>query len=420
MDEQDLNNLEDLNSDPPQPPSAASKVMRGAIALFIVLIACSLGWYFAIHKPVAKKDTTIEKQATLVETIPAVMGEYPIEIEVMGQVKPAQSADLKAQVSGQILQTSPEFIPGGFLKKGDVILNIDPADYQLDIKSKEAALRQAKAALSLEMGKQAIAKDELKILQQTTGKTLSNTSLSLRKPQLEQAQADVAAAQVALDLSKLNLERTNLTAPFDALVVSKNVSTGDQITAQEALMTLAATNEYWVELSVPVKDLHWLKFPQSSETQGANARIYQDSQRGIREGRLIKNTGSLDSQSRLSTLIVAIQDPLLLAAQKQNAYPLILNDYVRVVLEGKTLKNVFKIPQTMIRDSQYLWIENNGKLDIRPVSIAYEDRNFSYITHGLKAGENIITSGIPAPIQGMDIQPSKTMVNTDNKESTAP
>lgn len=420
MDEQDLNNLEDLNSDPPQPPSAASKVMRGAIALFIVLIACSLGWYFAIHKPVAKKDTTIEKQATLVETIPAVMGEYPIEIEVMGQVKPAQSADLKAQVSGQILQTSPEFIPGGFLKKGDVILNIDPADYQLDIKSKEAALRQAKAALSLEMGKQAIAKDELKILQQTTGKTLNNTSLSLRKPQLEQAQADVAAAQAALDLSKLNLERTNLTAPFDALVVSKNVSTGDQITAQEALMTLAATNEYWVELSVPVKDLHWLKFPQSSETQGANARIYQDSQRGIREGRLIKNTGSLDSQSRLSTLIVAIQDPLLLAAQKQNAYPLILNDYVRVVLEGKTLKNVFKVPQTVIRDSQYLWIENNGKLDIRPVSIAYEDRNFSYITHGLKAGENIITSGIPAPIQGMDIQPSKTMINTDNKESTAP
>lgn len=417
MDEQDLNNLEDLNSDPAHPPSAASKIIRGAIALFIVLIACSLGWYFAIHKPVAKKDKAIEKQVTLVETIPAVMGEYPIEIEVMGQVKPAQSADLKAQVSGQILQTSPEFIPGGYLKKGDVILNIDPADYQLDIKSKEAALRQAKAALSLEMGKQAIAKDELKILQQTTGKTLSNTSLSLRKPQLEQAQADVAVAQAALDLSKLNLERTNLTAPFDALVVSKNVSTGDQITAQEALMTLAATHEYWVELSVPVKDLHWLKFPQSTENQGSRARIYQDSQRGIREGHLIKNTGSLDGQSRLATLIVSIQDPLLLHAQKQNTYPLIINDYVRVVLEGKTLKNVFKIPQTMIRDSQYLWIENNGKLDIRPVSIAYEDRNFSYITHGLKAGENIITSGIPAPIQGMDIRPSQAQ---DNKESKAP
>lgn len=360
-----------------------------------------------VNKPEAKKEFDHQKQTTLVEIISATPASQPIRIEVMGQVKAATQTDIKTQAAGKIIHAAPEFLPGGFFKAGEEMLRIDPADYELDVRIKSATLNQAKATMSLEMGKQSIAQDELRILEQTTGRKLDNSGLALRKPQYAQAKADVEAAKAALDLAELNLKRTGITAPFDAMVQTRNVNLGNSVSTQETLATLVRTDEYWIEISVPVQDLHWLELPDIQGKGGSKASIYLDGGRGLREGRLFKNTGTLDPQSRLATLIVSIPDPLLLQSKSKtkDTYPLVLEDYVRVTLHGKILENAFILPRAYIRDENKVWIEKDGKLIIRPVTIAHEDRNFSYVVDGLVAGDHIVTSSIAAPIEDMDIAP---------------
>lgn len=320
------------------------------------------------------------------------LGDYPVEIEVLGQVVPAKETILKAQVGGEIISVSDEFLPGGFFAEGDEILKIDPSDYELNVRMQRAMVEQMEAALKLEKGQQATAQDELRILQSTTGKKLRNTDLALRKPQLAQAKANLDSAKAQLSQAELNLERTVIKAPYNAILIVRNTNLGNVISSQDHLGTLVSTNTYWVEIDVPVSDMRWLDIP------GTKAKVHLDNRRGLREGSFLKMTGTLNEQSRLATMLVSVANPL-------EGAPLVLGDFVKVTLVGKTLEQAARIPQSWLRGANTVWIKKDGKLVIQPVSVAHKDRDFAYITSGIKDGDNVITSNIVTPVDGMRLQP---------------
>lgn len=404
-------------------PHTSSNLIRAGLAVLIVAIALMLAVYFTENKKETKKKTEKAPESTLVQTQSFTPGDHIIQITAMGQVAPSLSTDLKPRVSGEILRVASEFVPGGYFEKGETILEIDPADYKLEIEKKKAALQQAQADFDLEMGRQEIAKDELAVLQKSTGQKIGKTDLALRRPQLEQARANVEQAKADLALAELDLARTRLTSPFNALVSARNVNLGDVVSAQETLATLVSTDEYWIELSVPVHDMIHLTLPDAEGRGGSRATVMLDGNRGQRGGKLVRMTGTLDPQSRLVSMLVSVPDPLLLDyarsaymlllknrqgadifTQKTEKPPMVLGDYVQVALEGKTLHNAVRLPVPDLRDGNTIWIAHAGTLDIRKVSIAYRDRDYAYITAGITPGDVVITSDIPAPIAGMPIR----------------
>ncbi len=367
------------------------------IIVFAILGAAGLTAYYFVKSPAhTEKKAVIEINKIIVNTKPVILGTYPVKIEVMGQVVPAHETALKSQVSGEIINVAGEFIPGGFLQKDEQILQIDPANYALDIKVKKAALRQVRAALKLELGRQEIAKKELEIIKQSTGKEFSNSSLALRQPQLEQARANIESAKASLELSELNLARTKIKAPFNALIAKRNSDIGDIISSQEILATLVNTDEYWVNVEIPIHNIRWLE-------DNAQAIISLDGNRDARIGNLLKITGSLNQDSRLASIIISVPDPLLLQDNAQGSR-MILQDYVHVTLIGKSLEDSARIPLTYMRDNSSIWLERDGKLIIQQVLIAHEDRKFAYIIKGIKNADNIIVSNIITPIDGMDVE----------------
>jgi len=225
------------------------------------------------------------------------------------------------------------------------------------------------------------------------------------------------------------LRRTQITARFNALVTERQATFGDKITLSDRLATLVSTDEYWVEISVPVEDLRWLQIPiragangkTSPGSPGSPARIVMDGGRGERAGQLLKLTGSLDSQSRLARVLVSVSDPLLLkppesligepandSAPEKKGVPLILGDYVGVQLQGKNLDNVIRIPLAWLRDRDRVWVMNDDKLEFRPVSVVYEDRHYAYLDSGsesgLSAGDQVVTTDIIVPVAGMRLR----------------
>lgn len=382
--------------------STLSIAARTVLVLIILSAAAAIYAYFILNEAHTDKTNDIKPQNIIVKTMPVALGTYPIKIEVMGHVVAARKAALKARVSGEIIKVSDEFIPGGLLKAQEEILHIDPSDYVLDVKVKKAALSQARAVLTLELGQQAIAKDELKIIEQSTGRKLANSDLALRKPQLAQARANVESAKASLALSDLNLTRTTLKAPFNALVSMRATDQGNVISPQDTLATLVSTDEFWIDAEIPVHNLRWLVLPQG-EKAGSTAHITLDGGRGERTGALIKTTGSLNQQSHLAAVIISVRDPLLLEATNALKSPMILGDYVKVTLMGKKLSNTARISQSHLRNNNTIWLERGEKLIIQPIEIAYADRQYAYISKGLKHGDKIVTSNIITPIHGMDI-----------------
>lgn len=387
-------------------------IIRVLIPLVILAVSIAGGTWLITNPEKARKGHMQESLAPLVKTATITPARYNVPVEALGQVIPATETVLKPQVSGEILSTAEEFIPGGRLSKGEVAVTINPVDYELAVKKQEALLEQAEADYKLELGRQDIAKDELEILARTTGRKLDNTDLALRLPQLAQAKAEIEKARADLAVALLNLERTSVKAPFNALITERSATLGDKVQPQDTLAMLVSTDEYWIEISLPVSDLKWLSIPNGSKTGGNKALVSMQDGRGTREGNLLKITGTVNPQSRFADILVRVPDPLLLEKQGETELPLILGDYVKVVFEGKTLENAFKLPVSWLRPDNTVWVHDDGKLISRKVTIAYEDREHVYITEGLSAKDEIITSDISVSVDGM-----KLRIKTEAPES---
>ncbi len=390
-------------------PSVLLGFLRAAVSLSIVGAAVLIAAWLMYNPAHTQKMAAPEMRKVYVTTEPISFGNYPVEIDVMGKVSPAREMVLKARVSGEIIETSDNFIPGGFFKAGEEILKIDPTDYKLAVKSSRAAFKKAKAAYQIEEGQQQIAKNEIEALQRNTGGTLKSTDLALRKPQLEQAKAGLEAAKAALDKALLNLKRTTLKSPFNAILTQRNTDLGNIVAAQAPLATLVDTGEYWINVDVPLNDVPWLVFyDEKTGTSGTKAIIQLGYMRGQREGEVFKRTGTVNDKSRLMTVIVRVKDPLLLerAGANNPASSLVLDDYVHVKLIGKSLNGVARIEQQYLRKSNgkdVVWLEQGGRLVIQPVTVVYSDREYVYISDGLDYAKNLVTSNIITPVSGMDI-----------------
>src|SRR5690606_10084491 len=104
------------------------KTLLASSGLFALALLVTLLIYGT--EPEAKREAATKRTAMLVEVIPAEAGDFKPVISAMGTVKPAQEIILRARVSGQVIAQSKNFVPGGFVSEGEVLLQIDPADYQ--------------------------------------------------------------------------------------------------------------------------------------------------------------------------------------------------------------------------------------------------------------------------------------------------
>ncbi|MBA3012223.1 MAG: HlyD family efflux transporter periplasmic adaptor subunit, partial [Desulfobacula sp.] len=253
-------------------------------------------------------------------------------------------------------------------------------------------------------GSQLIAREELKLINQVSKGEMVQTDLALRKPQLDQANAVVNAARADLEKANLNLSRTKIVVPFNALVLEKKVDFGSLVTVQGELATLVDVDAFLVETLVPPDRLAALNI---NEKTGSKADIRSQYSEESWQGSLVRTTGKISDKSRMAGVIIRVLDPLGLT--RQGGRPqLLLGDYVDVQIQGKMLENVFSIPRSILRDKNTVWVSQSGKLVIKPVTLAWkeEGRVFirSDIRSGILAGDEVITSDLPAPVNGMALQ----------------
>ena len=377
------------------------RALKVLIPFLVIAVGLASGGYLYATKPKARRVRP-QSQAPLVEVIKAQIGSHVIVVEAMGTVIPSRKITFKSQVSGLVNEVAGEFVPGGLFKAGDLMLKLDPQDYQLAVKKQNNQVSQALADWQLEKGRQAVAQNELKLMQSISGKVVKDKFLALREPQMAQSSAALNSARLALKQAELDLKRTEIRAPFNCLVIERAVDLGSQVTLQDNLATLVGTDSYWIEASVPVDRLPWIDIPLRNGDVGSPVRV-QNRVGTERAGRVIRLLGALNDDSRMARLLIQVDDPLGLKSGTPET-PLLLGSYATVFIRAKTVENVIRLPRAALRDGGRLWVLEKGTLDVRPVRTVWRGKEFVYVNQGLDPGALIVVSELSAPVQGMTLR----------------
>lgn len=384
----------------------AGRLKTAFISLMILALGAALVWFVFATEPTATRGPdTARDTAMLVDVTQAERGDYRPTITAMGHVRAARELTLRPRVSGRIIERAPGFTPGGMVDEGGMLVRIDPADYKASRQQRRSELQQARSDLEIEKGRQNVAEQEFELL----GEELegSNKALVLRQPQLEQARAAVASAEAALRQARLNLERTGVTAPFDARVLSREISVGTQVSAGEALGRLVGVDKYWVEATLPQSKLRWLRFDERSGETGAPVTIRNENawpEGQHRKGRLKRLVGELNETTRLARVLIRVDDPLALAPDAGDKPSLLIGSFLNTRIEGRTLEDVVRLNRNHIRRNDTVWVMEDGALAIREAAIAFRDERYAYITRGVESGESVVTSDLATVVEGAELR----------------
>ncbi|MEL7833822.1 efflux RND transporter periplasmic adaptor subunit [Fodinibius sp. Rm-B-1B1-1] len=375
-------------------------VSLGILAGAVTLIA--LIFY---TEPTAQQAGATRATPMLVDVTEVQCGNYQPTIQVMGTVRASQDINLSPRVSGEVISLSDSFAPGGYVEKGEPLVQIDSSDYKNILEQRKSELRQAQADLDIEMGQQDVARQDYQLFADTL--TEENKALVLREPQLESARSSVESAQAGVDQAQLDLDRTTIRAPFNAQILSRNVNVGSQVSEGEDLGRLVGLDTYWVEATVPLSKLRWMDIPQNNSETGSEVKVRNRTAwpaDTYRKGHLFRLIGTLEDQTRLARVLVSVPDPQAYKVEDPNVPRLMLGSFVEVHIQAKELSDVIRLNRDYIRDDETVWVMENDSLRIQDVEVQFRDAQYAYIQNGLLGGDQVVTTNLSTVSDGAPLR----------------
>lgn len=375
--------------------------------LGLLLTGCAIAAIIYLTAPKPQRNTEI-KEARLVEAITLERGQGRPQWLAGGEVSAAQRVQLTAQVSGRIEHITAAAVPGAELEKGQLLARIEKKDFQLQVQQQQAAVIQAQASLDLEKGQALLAKEEyqLAVLQMKAHREGANSgaesvidsSLVLREPQIAAAKAGLKTAQANLALMKLYLQRTQIKMPFNGQIISRSANVGSQVSTNNALFDVVATDEFWLQVKVSQKFLPLLDVTQPVIIQQGKYR---------REAKILHALIEVDASDRQAKILISIKNPVanaLLENEKNELSHLLLGSYVDCILFAKPLNDVYVVDNRYIKEGGYVWVVNNNKLYKRELIMAYQGRDKSWVDSGFIEGDLLLTSNLGVVTEGTAVR----------------
>lgn len=389
-------------------------VLAGGIVVWATLVTT---------KPQAKRKAE-RRAGTLVEVMRATYDRHEVSLEAKGSVIPAKEVALQPEISGKVAWVSPKLVPGSRVEAGVELVRLEQRQYELAIEAQRVEVERARLELETEEGRQRIAKREWEIFQQPPGEEVPEESkaLALREPQLRTAKVALESAQSSLERSKLDLQRTHLSAPFSAVVLSEAVDVGMAVSPQSQLARLVGDETFRVQVSVPVEALSSLRIPGIDGVgpdEGAQARIsHQVGGRRIqRNGRVVRLFGDLDPVGSLARLLVEVDSPLSAAnpsakssptGAPEKGLPLLLGAYVSVDIDAEAIEHAVRVPRGALRENDSVFVvDGQSRLRTKAVQVAWRLDDAVLVVSGVDEDEAIVVSPLPAPVDGMLLRISK-------------
>lgn len=370
--------------------------------LFVALL-------LVLFKPSANKHVMPQAPVISVDTVVVKSKDYQVLISSFGRIEPRTQGQMVAQVSGQIVEVSPSFRDGGFFEKGDVLVKIDPRDYEIQVDIAEAELANAK----VNYAEQQVLADQAVNDRKTLLKKSTASDFALNIPQLAAAKSQIGAAKAKLNKAKLDVERTQIRAPYSGRILSKSADIGDVVSSNTTLAKIYATDLVEVRLPIKNSELPFITVPEHASNGSDGGKVLPKAKIINSLGDtpqswpavLVRTAGAIDEQSQQLYITAQIDSPY--SQNDEERRPLKIGQYVTAEIEGKTINNAVVIPNAAIYQGSYVYLYKDGLLEHREIEVAWQNSHEALIKKGIKAGEQLVltplgrvSSGTPVKKQG--------------------
>ena len=376
--------------------------LRVLLGLLILAAGIGVFAYLEMMRPPPEKREPPDPTVAVIVR-PAERPADGVTVRAMGTVVPSRQVTVVPEVGGRVLRISEELVPGGRVAEGELLVRIDPRDYDLAVEQQRAAVQQAELNLATERARKAVAEREWALIADEVQPSEEGRALALREIQLDTARAALESAKSALDTARLARRRTAIHAPFDAVVISESVDAGQVVGPGAPVATLVAADACWVRVSLPLDRLPWIALPGAGGEGGAEVRVTQRVGSGrtiARAGRVRELLGDLDPLGKMARLLVEVPDPL----GEEGTLPLLIGAYVDVEIEGPDVDDVVAIPRTALREDDAVWVARDGALAIEAVEVVWTTEERAFVRGAVAPEDAVITSRVAAPVAGMPVR----------------
>lgn len=320
-------------------------IVKGVV-FFITAVICLFVISYMRNHTVTSVSTSSEASKEItrrpVSVTNVIPQEFRASVRVLGEVVPEWQTTLRAQVAGAIVGISKRLKPGTTVRKGERLITLDKSEYLVRVAEAEGRL----AGANVNQLKEEHEAKEAQLNWQRSGlKGEPESALVLRQPQLEAAKGEVKAAQRALDRAKKELEYTSIRAPFNGLIVHRNVDLGESLLAGDEVAIIYGTEK--AEISVHLDAKQWSLLPD--RWNGIKATL-RDPSRGVSwDAVVVREGGHLDRKSRLRTLYLEVSRPYELTP------PLLPGTFVQVDLPGRKVPRLLRLPESALTRKGLVW-----------------------------------------------------------------
>ncbi|WP_404360489.1 efflux RND transporter periplasmic adaptor subunit [Methylotuvimicrobium sp. KM1] len=374
-------------------------LMKALLPIAVLLGAVGAAWAMIELRPGMLPQA---EQSTLpmVEIVRVKPQTVRLNVMSQGVVTPREEIDLIAEVSGKIVELHPALVSGGYFEAGDLLVMIDPRDYDFAIVAAQAKIAEAKRVLINEKALAEQAQSEWLALGQGEA-----SDLALRKPQLAEAEAKLSAAEADLAKAKLNRGRCELKAPFSGRVLSKQAGNGQYLSAGSAVARIYANDVAEIRLPIGIDQLAFLDLPQNNRSKHRWPNVTLRAEVGGRlqhwQGRIVRSEAALDGSSGQLILVAQVDQP---EWEGPGRAPLLSGLFVQAEIEGVTREKVFTLPPTALNALQQVKVVNGEqRLEFRKVDVLRNQTDRVIVRSGLYSGESVVISEMPMPVAGMQV-----------------
>lgn len=359
------------------------KLLLMLLAVFVV--AAGLWWFMprdggaaaATQGQIQRAPPTVPVLATT----PSVEN-FPIVVRGIGTVQAFNTVTVKSRVDGNIVKVG--FVEGQFVRKGELLMQIDPRPYQAQLEQAQA--NQAKDQANLANARRDLARYAALLPQKLA---TTQQQYDTQKATVDQLTAAVEADQAQIDAARLNVAYSSVTSPIDGITGLRLVDIGNLVQASAAtpLVVVTQIKPIYVTFTIAERDLDRIRRVMTEHPLAVLA-YNGDDDKELSKGALKLVNNTVDQATGTVTLKAefANQDAALWPGEFVNAH-LVL----RVVKDGVT------IPAGAVQmgpTGPFVYeITADSKAKVEPVSVTQVDAGTALIGKGLKAGARIVVSG---------------------------
>ena len=402
----------------------------------------------------SQKDLPVEpisERARIVDVMPLERTSIAPTVIGYGQLRPKTEWKAIAEVTGQVLYRHPDLEKGKIVEAGTQVLRIDPIDYELQLAQAEADLSKSKTSLKkltlentnlkqtikIEESRLKLSENELSRIQNLVSRGLASQSdvdsqqqsylsqqklvqdmrntLTLYPEEKSAAQAAVHVSQANVDQAKNLLAKTSITLPATMRISTVDIEKNQVVNMQQTMFIGHSIEAIEVEAQLSIHDLQTIASSAGAIAAVGNPQAIPNLDKmnavvTLSSGQLTADypakvarlSDTVDvNQATVGVILEIDQD---LQANLSQGKPLLVNGmFVKASITGAQ-QELLMVPERALHGDRIYLMDDNGKLDIRPVTVLYRQEGQVIIEGDVMAGDMLVLNDLLPAVEGMALR----------------